>query len=134
MWMLDTNTCSYILRSKPLSVRKRFESMPPQALAVSSIVAAELCYGAARHPQGRRIQAEIDELLAGLVVISWDETSARAYGALRAQLEAKGQLIGGLDLQIAAHALVQDATLVTNNLREFKRVPRLKLENWITEA
>jgi tRNA(fMet)-specific endonuclease VapC len=132
-WMLDTNTCSYILRRKPLEVRKRLEGITDGKVAVSSIVAAELCYGAARHPQGRRIQVEIDERLARLDVMAWDEAAARAYGQLRAQLEARGQLIGGLDLQIAAHALAVGAVLVTHNLREFRRVPKLKLENWFTE-
>ncbi|MGH8562214.1 MAG: type II toxin-antitoxin system tRNA(fMet)-specific endonuclease VapC [Nevskiales bacterium] len=131
--MLDTNICSYILRRKPQEVHNRFESLPAGAVVVSSIVAAELCYGAACHPQGREIQPEIDELLSGLEVTPWDEAAARVYGVLRTQLEVRGQLIGGLDLQIAAHALSLGATLVTNNQREFKRVPRLKLENWISE-
>lgn len=129
--MLDTNTCSYILRRKPAPVRQRFDSLPAASLAVSSVVVAELCYGAARHPQGRRIQTEIDDLLSGLDIMPWDEAAARIYATMRAQLEAKGRLIGGMDLQIAAHALALDATLVTNNLREFKRVPKLNLENWI---
>lgn len=134
MWMLDTNICSYILRERPASVKARFLRQPPGRIAVSSVVAAELYYGAARHPKGAAIRGSIEQLLNGLTILAWDRAAADAYGTLRAQLERKGQLIGALDLQIAAHALVTGAILVTNNQREFSRVPGLKLENWIAAA
>lgn len=128
MYMLDTDTCSYILREKPESVRDRFKSAPEQ-IVISEIVLAELRYGANKH------QTKIDEILAfvddfesRLLVIPW--SASASYGRLRAHLEKAGTPIANLDTMIAAHSLELNATLVTNNTRHFKRVPELVLENW----
>ena len=130
MWMLDTNICSYVLRKRPEAVRRRFAAVAAEDLAVSTVVQAELYYGAARHPSGAAIRSEIDDFLRRLRVLSWDGAAAEAYGQLRALLENKGNVIGAMDMMIAAHALSLDATLVSNNLREFRRVKGLRLENW----
>jgi tRNA(fMet)-specific endonuclease VapC len=131
MWMLDTNTCSYVLKHRPAAARKRFEAARPRELAISSVVLAELNYGAARLPAGAKIAKEIADFAARLEVVSWDAAAAVTYGQLRARLEKRGRLIGAMDLMIAAHALSNGSTLVTSNLREFGRVSDLPLENWV---
>jgi tRNA(fMet)-specific endonuclease VapC len=131
MWMLDTNICSYILRRRPLSVKARFDEVGADQLGLSSIVLAELYFGAARHPQGERIRAEIDDFAARLMILPWDESAADRYGELRAHLERQGTPIGNMDLMIAAHALSLGAVLISNNTRHFEKVPGLTLENWV---
>ena len=93
------------------------------------MTASELFWGVRKSGSARNLQA-LEKFLAPLTVADYDLAAARVYGQLRAALERKGTPIGPLDMQIAAHALALDITLVTNNLREFKRVPGLKLENW----
>lgn len=131
MWMLDTNICSYILRRHPLSVKARFDEIGADRLGMSSVVLAELYFGAARHPRGERIRAEIDDFAARLAILPWDESAADRYGELRAHLERQGTPIGNMDLMIAAHALSLGAVLVSNNTRHFDKVPGLALENWV---
>jgi len=130
-YMLDTNICSYILKSRPLSVKSHFEQVGTSALCISTIVLAELYYGAARHPQRHSIRKEIDEFVARLVVIPWDETAADHYGNIRTDIEKFGTPIGAMDMMIAAHARSQGATLVSNNIRHFDKVPGLLIENWV---
>lgn len=131
MFLLDTDICSYILRERPPSVLKKFKQAEPGGLAVSAITAAELYYGAARSASKKVNQAVIDDFLARLSVLPWSPEAAAEYGALRAALEKSGTSIGGMDMLIAAHALCLSATLVTNNIRHFERVPKLKLTNWV---
>ena len=132
LWMLDTNTCSYVLRRHPPAVKARFDEVGPQHLAISTIVLAELWFGAARHPtRGAEIRQDIDDMANRLAVIPWSAQAADEYSRLRTFLERRGTPIGGMDLMIAAHALAEKAVLVTNNRREFQRVPDLPLENWM---
>jgi len=130
MVMLDTNICSYILRARPASVLEKFQQHDPDEIAVSEFVAAELCYGAERlgPPRSQAIRADIDDFLSRLTVLPWQ--GRFEYARVRAHLESIGKPIGAHDLFIAAHALTLGATLVTNNLTEFSRVPRLRVENW----
>lgn len=130
MWLLDTNICSFILKRRPPAVRERLEAISPDDVAVSAIVAAELRYGAARHPERARLNTEIEDFLSRLSILPWDDSASRAYGDLRAHLERAGNLIGNMDLLIAAHALARRACLVTNNKSEFQRVPGLRIEDW----
>jgi tRNA(fMet)-specific endonuclease VapC len=130
MWMLDTDTCSYILRAHPPQARARFKRIPPGGIGISSVVLAELFYGADRLPGRTFLREDIRQFAAGIGVLAWDAVAADHYGNIRAELERKGKLIGNMDLLIAAHARSVNAVLVTNNTREFQRVPRLKLENW----
>jgi tRNA(fMet)-specific endonuclease VapC len=111
-YMLDTNICSYILKSRPLSVKAHFEQVGTRDLCLSTVVLAELYYGAARHPQGPSIRKEIDEFVSRLAVIPWDETAADHYGHIRAAMEKDGTPIGAMDMMIAAHARSQGTTLV----------------------
>jgi tRNA(fMet)-specific endonuclease VapC len=130
-YLLDTCACSYVIKERPLSVKARFERVGLEALATSSVVAAELYYGAARHPKGREIRQTVDDFLARLVVLPWDEAAADRYGVLRAALERKGTSLGAYDMMIAAHALSVGAVLVTNDLRHFGKITGLTIEAWI---
>ena len=130
-YMLDTNICSYILKNHPASVKTRFEELGSDTLAISTVVLAELFFGAARHPQGIAIRRDIDDFAMRLSVISWDEAAADHYGAIRAALEKKGTPIGAMDMMIAAHARSREATLVSNNTRHFEYVPGLLIADWV---
>ncbi|MFZ2948812.1 MAG: type II toxin-antitoxin system VapC family toxin [Desulfuromonadaceae bacterium] len=129
-YMLDTNICSYILKNHPVAVKQKFEEVGAGNICISSIVLAELCYGAARHPKGIVIRREIDDFASRLVIIPWDEIAADHYGAIRASLEKAGTPVGAMDMLIAAHARSCGAALVTNNLREFERIKGLMVLNW----
>ncbi len=130
-YALDTNICSYVLRSRPLSVKARFDELVAGTLVVSTVVLAELLYGAARHPKAVAIRREIGDLVSRLTVVPWDEAAAEHYGDIRAALEQGGTPIGAMDMMIAAHARSQGATLVSNDTRHFERVPGLLVANWV---
>jgi len=130
-YMLDTNICSYILKSRPLSVKTHFDQVGTRDLCISTVVLAELYYRAARHQQGPSIRKEIDDFVSRLAVILWDETAADHYGQIRAALEKDGTPIGAMDMMIAAHARSQGTTLVSNNTRHFDKVPGLLVANWV---
>jgi len=133
MWMLDTNTCSFVIRHRPLSVKDRFDAVGHANLAISVVVLAELLFGAEKHPtQGAAIRGDIEDFRRRLRVVPWSETAAEVYARIRAHLKRQGMPIGNMDLLIAAHALAEDAVLVTNNTHEFCRVPELKLEDWVS--
>ena len=129
--MLDTNICIYLIKQQPPSVLERFLSHPVGDIGISSITVAELDYGASKSRQASKNRAALDQFIAPLDVAAFDREAASVYGKIRASLEAKGTPIGGMDLLIAAHALSLGVRLVTNNGREFKRVPGLKVENWV---
>ncbi len=130
MILLDTNICIYIRNARPPGVLARFRQYRLGEVGISSVVAAELAYGVAKSGSARNREA-LDLMLATLNVVPFDADAVWAYGELRADLEKRGTPIGAFDTMIAAHALSLNATLVTNNLREFSRVPGLKLVNWI---
>lgn len=131
--LLDTNTCIYIINRRPPEVFEHFAGREVGEVAISSITGAELTFGVAKSGS-RKNRDALDKFLAPLVVLPFDETAMREYGELRSHLERQGQPIGALDQLIAAHALALDAVLVTNNEREFRRVPRLRLANWVGDA
>ena len=128
-YLLDTNICIYVINQRPPAVLEKFLAREEDGLAISAITASELYWGVRKSGSPRNLAA-LEKFLAPLVVMDYDLTAARAYGELRAVLERKGVPIGPLDMQIAAHALALDLVLVSNNLREFKRVPGLKFDNW----
>ena len=130
-YMLDTNICIYIIKHQPIDVQKRFERLKAGEAALSAITFGELHFGIAKSLRRDSAIAVLEELTAFLPVLPLPSDASREYGALRAVLEAKGQPIGNNDLWIAAHAKSAGLVLVTNNEREFKRVPGLKLENWV---
>jgi tRNA(fMet)-specific endonuclease VapC len=134
-YLLDTNIVSYFLRGASPALNQRILDSTPDELAISIISAGELRYGLSRLPPSRRaaqLAHQLDGLLTAVPVLALPPEAAQHYGTARSQLEAAGTPIGGNDLWIAAHALSQDLTLVTNNTREFERVAGLKLENWVT--
>jgi tRNA(fMet)-specific endonuclease VapC len=128
--LLDTNICIHVINARPPAVLQRFRQHRMGEIGVCSVVAAELAYGVAKSGSTRNRQA-LEMFLAPLVILPFDEAAVWVYGDLRADLERKGTPIGSLDTMIAAHALSQQSTLVTNNTREFARVPGLALENWV---
>ncbi|MFM9103874.1 MAG: type II toxin-antitoxin system VapC family toxin [Cyanobium sp.] len=133
MILLDTNICIHIINARPAAVLQRFRDYRMGEIGVCSVVAAELAYGVARSGSTRNRQA-LELFLAPLAILPLDEAAFWIYGDLRADLERKGTPIGALDTLIAAHALSLQSTLVTNNLREFERVPGLLLDNWVPSA
>ena len=126
---LDTNICSYILRKHPADMIERFAGLDRSALWLSAIVAAELRFGAAKLGVPR-LQAAVEAWLAGFDLKPWPLEATLQYASMRLQLERAGTPIGGMDLMIAAHALAEDSVLITNNAREFHRVPGLAVEEW----
>ncbi|MDP2811753.1 MAG: PIN domain-containing protein [Rhodocyclaceae bacterium] len=126
---LDTNICSYVLRRRPASMVERFSELDRGQLWLSAIVAAELRFGAAKLAS-IRFSAAVESWLAGFDVRPWPFEATQHYASIRAALERSGQPIGNMDLLIAAHAIAEDSVLVTNNAREFLRVPALAVEEW----
>jgi tRNA(fMet)-specific endonuclease VapC len=129
-YLLDTNICIYIRQERPEPVLRRFRRLRPGAAALSVITYGELIYGAAQSLQREAALERLRELLHWLPALPLPETAAEAYGTTRADLAAKGEMIGNNDLWIAAHALAAGMTLVTNNEKEFRRVRGLKVQNW----
>ena len=130
LYLLDTNTSIYIINRRPPGVFVHFSGVQAGQIGISSVTGAELIYGVQKSGSPRN-QAALNKFLAPLDILPFDEAAMREYGALRSALEKKGKPIGAMDLMIAAHALALGITLVTNNQKEFKRVPRLRLENWV---
>lgn len=126
---LDTNICSYILRRHPLEMIERFAALDRQQLWLSAVVAAELRFGAAKLASPK-FSSAVEAWLAGFDVRPWPVEAAHHYAHMRAVLERTGQPIGGMDMMIAAHAMAEDSVLITNNAREFLRVPGLAVEEW----
>lgn len=131
-YLLDTNIFSAIMRGDSRVLLNRIAAMATNRLHLSSIVLAELRSGAERSPASTRLLADIALIAAGMPVLPFDEAAAVAYGSIRTALERKGNLIGAMDMLIAAQALACGLVLVTDNLREFRRVPGLQCENWLT--
>ena len=133
MILLDTNICIYIINAKPAEVLNRFQEYRMGEIGLCSVVAAELAFGLAKSGSARNRQA-LEMFLAPLLILPFDDPAFWSYGDLRADLERRGTPIGSLDTMIAAHALSQQATLITNNTREFAQVPGLHVENWVPAA
>lgn len=129
LYLLDTNTASYIIKGNPPQVRERLLKVPMAQLAVSAITEAELRFGAARKPKVSQISVVVDEFLLRVEVLYWDSDAARQFALLRAAIESAGGPMGNMDLMIAAHALALRAVLVTSD-RNFLRVKQLKIEDW----
>lgn len=129
-YLLDTNIIIYVLKRRPAEVLKLFNTNASR-MAISSITLSELIYGAEKSPNVSKNLEVIEEFISHLDVLPYDAKASQHYGQIKAALERKGEIIGENDIHIAAHAISQGLTLVTNNLREFKRVANLALENWV---
>jgi tRNA(fMet)-specific endonuclease VapC len=130
-FLLDTNICIHIRRQRPAAVLARFQRLKPGEAVLSVITYGELIYGVEKSQFREQATRQLAEL-AGLVpVMELPLEAGQFYGAIRAALEARGEMIGNNDLWIAAHAKAAGLTLVTNNEGEFRRVPGLKIQNWV---
>lgn len=129
--MLDTNICIYIIKRQPAAVLKHFLEYQVGDIGISSITLSELRYGVAKSKHIEKNFRALDEFIVPLEVIPFDEAAALAYGDIRANLEKAGTPIGSMDMLIAAHAVSLGIPLVTNNTREFVRIPTLNIIDWI---
>ena len=130
MYLLDTNHCIFLINHKYPEVGRRLARQKVGAVGVSTITTAELWHGVENSAHKDRNQAALGKFFIPLVILPFDEKAAQVYGNIRFQLEKIGRMIGAMDMLIAAHAVSSGATLVSQNLREFQRVPGLKLEDW----
>lgn len=130
-YLLDTNICIYITKARPPKVLARFRRLTPGTVAMSAITWGELCHGAEKSTQRDAVLATLARLRELIPVLEMGESVGMHYGQILARLQRSGAVIGANDLWIAAHARALGLTLVSNNIREFERVPELKLENWV---
>ena len=131
--LLDTNVCIHLIRRRPPEVLRRFEDYEVGDVGVSSVTAAELHYGAEKSSRPEQNLGALGAFLVPLEVVAFGPEAAAAYGRVRETLEKAGTPIGPLDTLIAAHALSLSVALVTNNVREFSRVPGLHIEDWTAD-
>jgi|SRR5271165_1408735 len=129
-YMLDTDTCSYVMKRSNDAVLKRLSSVPVSEVCISVITKSELLYGVEVSPRRRQDGAALSAFLNYAEVLDFPDQAALHYAHIRADLRKLGAMIGANDLFIAAHARSLGLTLVTNNTREFGRVSRLVIENW----
>lgn len=129
-YLLDTNICIYITKARPPAVLERFQQLRPGEVAMSAVTWGELCHGAEKSLQRDAVLAALARLRELIPVLELTAEAGSHYGRLLAHLQRSGRVIGNNDLWIAAHALALGLPLVSNNLREFERVPGLALENW----
>jgi tRNA(fMet)-specific endonuclease VapC len=130
LYLLDTNTLSHLVRQPQGRVAERIAAVGEANVLTSVIVACELRYGAAKR-RSRRLSRQIEAILGALTIKPLESDVERVYASIRVTLERKGTPIGAHDMLIAAHARAIDAVCVTDNVAEFKRVPALRVENWL---
>ena len=130
-YLLDTNIVIYVLKRRPKEVLAIFNANASR-MAISSITLSELMYGAEKSLNTDKNLEAVEEFVSHLEVLPYDAKASQHYGQIKAALEKKGQIIGENDIHIAAHAISHGLILVSNNVREFKRVPNLALENWVS--
>lgn len=129
-YMLDTNICIYVIKNYPPRLRSRFDNLSAH-LCISTVTFAELCYGAEKSARSAENMRDIDEFTEKLEVLDFSADAARHFGDIRAQLERAGKPASSSDMLIGAHARSEGLILVTNNRREFDRIPGLLVENWV---
>lgn len=129
-FMLDTNTCIYIIKQKPPKVLNHFKAYSVGEIGISSITLAELRFGVEKSQHIQKNQEALDAFILPLEIADFYEKAAKVYGEIRAALEKTGNPIGSMDMLIGAHALSLGLTLVTNNVREFRKIKHLKVIDW----
>ena len=129
-YMLDTNICIYAIKHKPEKVFQKLQEVDPEDVCVSSITYAELMHGVEKSAAIEKNRLALSILFANIEILNFDVDAANCYGKIRADLEKKGTPIGPLDMMIAGHTMSKGYIVVTNNVKEFSRVPNLKIENW----
>ena len=130
-YMLDTNICIYLIKQKPATIIERFRQTDVSEISISSITLSELFFGVSENSKPEQNFMALTQFVAPLEILPFGGEAAQYYGDLRAHLKKRGTPIGSLDMLIAAHALSLSNTLITNNEKEFHRVPKLKIENWV---
>lgn len=132
IYLLDTNICIYLIKKKPVGALKRFQEVGIGHIGISSITLSELVFGAqkSQHP-GKNIQA-LEKFTISLEILPYNTKAAYVYGKIRKELELQETPIGPMDTLIAAHAISSQNILVTNNEKEFNRIPDLQIENWVS--
>ena len=129
-YMLDTNICIYAIKHKPKKVFDKLQEVDPSDVCISSVTYAELVHGVEKSASVEKNRLALTMLLANIEILDFNVSAADSYGKIRAELEKNGTPIGPLDMMIAGHAKSLGYTVVTNNVKEFKRVSGLIIENW----
>lgn len=130
IYLLDTDTASYVIKGTSSALDAKLARQRTDSMFISSVTRAELRFGVRKLPNAHRLAAEVDRFLAIVRTLPWDEDAADAFAEIRVILERAGTPIGVMDTMIASHALAAGAVLVSNNLRHFRRVRNLTVENW----
>ena len=136
LYMLDTDTCSYLIRNRPISVLKAMDEATQQGheMVISSITYAEMTLGARRAPNAEKLLGLIGELCECIhEICPWDRVAADCFAETQTYLLNNGTPIGANDTMIAAHAISCGAVLITNNTRHFSKVPNLEIDNWVSQ-
>ena len=129
LYLLDTNPVSYLIKRHP-QVTQHLLAVPMHSVCISAITAGELAFGLAKRPEAVALKAAVNEFLRRVEVLPWDAAVAQTYGALRSQMQSKGKPLAALDMQIAAHAVHVNATLITSD-HAFLHIDQLLVEDWI---
>ena len=129
-YMLDTNICIYVIKNRPVALRERFDQLA-EALCISVITLAELLYGVEKSARRTPNLQAVEQFTARLEVVPFSPRAAAHFGQIRAELAKLGTLCGAYDMLIGAHARSEGLMLVTNNVREFQRIPGLRIDNWV---
>ena len=131
MYLLDTNTCIYFLKNSFSALTQKLLDTDPSELFISSITVFELAYGAEKSKWGEKTRQKLAMFLAPFTILPFDSEDAMVAGRIRGALEQHGTPIGPYDVQIAAQALAKGLTVLTHNMKEFQRVPDLRVEDWV---
>jgi len=131
IYLLDTNICIYLINRKSQELIDRIEQEKPSDVGLSSITVSELYYGVNKSTQQEKNLTALAQFLMPFEIIPYAGEMAEQFGKIRAALEKRGKPIGAYDMLIAVQAIYHDLTLITNNVREFNRIPELKIENWL---
>lgn len=128
--MLDTHTASYVIKGTAPGIDAQLRELDVMQVCISAVTRAELRFGVRRLPNATRLAAQVEKFLSGVHTLAWDETAADQFAEVRTDLERRGTPIGIMDTMIAAHAKAINAVLVTNNVKHFRRVKGLAIQNW----
>ncbi|HEX4750493.1 MAG TPA: type II toxin-antitoxin system VapC family toxin [Bryobacteraceae bacterium] len=130
LFMLDTNSASYVIKGAAPGIDARLRKLDVRQVCISAVTLAELRFGVRRLPGATRLAVQVDKFFSGVHTLAWDEAAADEFADIRADLEQRGSPIGTMDTMIAAHAKATNAVLVTNDVKHFRRVKGLAVENW----
>jgi tRNA(fMet)-specific endonuclease VapC len=128
-YLLDTNICIYLIKQHP-NIEKKLKVLSPGDIGISSVTLSELYYGVEKSQYVERNRRALEKFILPIEIFDFGVEASETYGKFRNFLERKGTSIGSMDLMIAAHAFSLNVTIITNNEREFRRIPDLKIENW----